>query len=185
MRTTSTTQTTSTTMTRTPTRAKLHNEWARHVERAVSVFLDVCVTRTSWLKMFLSLTSCHLHAWASLLDLAFFPFYFDLTFSVFFHFSVLMHPEPHTDLNNLKSMRHNLRTSAKGSNDAYDVSVSFTHHDEDPSWFLLIIEFLNWRCCLRSRRCGCCTLRSKFLPACTYPCQHSLALCPQLPHDLQ
>ena len=37
-----------------------------------------------------------------------------------------MHPEPHTDLNNLNSMQHNLRTSAKGSNDACDVSVSLT-----------------------------------------------------------
>ena len=35
---------------------KLHL-WARHVERAVSVFLDVCVTHTSWLKMSLSLHS--------------------------------------------------------------------------------------------------------------------------------
>ena len=40
---------------------KLHNERARHVDRAVSVFLDVCVTRTSWLKVFLSLTSSHPH----------------------------------------------------------------------------------------------------------------------------
>ena len=37
-----------------------------------------------------------------------------------------MHPEPHTDLNNLNSMQHNLRTSAKGSNDAYDVLTSLT-----------------------------------------------------------
>ena len=40
-----------------------------------------------------------------------------------------MHPEPHTDLNNLNSMQHNLRTSAKGSNDAYDVTVSLARHD--------------------------------------------------------
>ena len=37
-----------------------------------------------------------------------------------------MHPEPHTDLDNLNTVQHNLRISAKGSNDAYDVTVSFT-----------------------------------------------------------
>ena len=37
-----------------------------------------------------------------------------------------MHPEPHTDLDNLNSMQQNLRTSAKGSNDAYGVTVSLT-----------------------------------------------------------
>ena len=37
-----------------------------------------------------------------------------------------MHPEQHTDLDNLNSMQHNLRTSAKGSNDAYDVLTSLT-----------------------------------------------------------
>ena len=35
-----------------------------------------------------------------------------------------MHPEPHTDLNNLNSMQHNLRNSAKESNDAYDVHMN-------------------------------------------------------------
>ena len=49
-------------------------------------------------------------------------FYFDLTFTVFFHFSFLMHPEQHTELDNLNTMQHNLRTSAnKESNDAFDV----------------------------------------------------------------
>ena len=87
------------------------------------------------------LMSCHTHLMAQdvleshfipsscmsvSLDLNFLPFYFDLSFSVFFHFSVLMHPEPHTDLDNLNTMQHNLRTSAKGSNDAYEVSVSLT-----------------------------------------------------------
>ena len=37
-----------------------------------------------------------------------------------------MHPEQHTELDNLITMQHNLRTSSKGSNDAYDVSVSLT-----------------------------------------------------------
>ena len=31
-----------------------------------------------------------------------------------------------------------------------------THHAEDPSWFLLNIELLNRRCCLRSGMCGRC-----------------------------
>ena len=37
-----------------------------------------------------------------------------------------MHPEQHTDLDNLNTVQHNLRNSAKGSNDAYDVIVSLT-----------------------------------------------------------
>ena len=37
-----------------------------------------------------------------------------------------MHPEPHTDLDNLNTVQHNLRHSTKGSNDAYDVTVSLT-----------------------------------------------------------
>ena len=37
-----------------------------------------------------------------------------------------MHPEPHSDLDNLKTVQHNLRNSAKGSNDANDVTVSLT-----------------------------------------------------------
>ena len=40
-----------------------------------------------------------------------------------------MHPEPHTDLDNLNTVQHNLRNSAKGSNDAYDVSVSLTGYE--------------------------------------------------------
>ena len=86
-----------------------------------------------WLKMFLSLTSSHLHTCAVLLDLAFLPFYFDLSFTVFFHSSVLMHPEPHTDLDNLNTVEHNLRNSTKGSNDAYDVTLSLTKL-EAPCW---------------------------------------------------
>ena len=62
-----------------------------------------------------------------LLDLTFLPFYFDLTFPVFFHSSVLMHPEHYTDLDNLDTVENNLRHSAKGSNDAYDVTHSLTH----------------------------------------------------------
>ena len=37
-----------------------------------------------------------------------------------------MHPDLHTDLDNLDSVENNLRHSAKGSNDAYDVAFSLT-----------------------------------------------------------
>ena len=37
-----------------------------------------------------------------------------------------MHPEPHTDLDNLNTVQHNLRNSAKGSDNDYDVTVSLT-----------------------------------------------------------
>ena len=48
----------------------------------------------------------------------------DLSFTILFLFFPLMHFEQHTELDNLIAMQ-NLRTSAnKGSNDAYDVSVS-------------------------------------------------------------
>ena len=54
------------------------------------------------------------------------PFYFDLSFPVFFHSSVLMHPDLHTDLDNLDTVENNLPHSAKGSLDAYDVTFSLT-----------------------------------------------------------
>ena len=54
------------------------------------------------------------------------PFYFDLSFPVFFHSSVQMHADLHTDLNNLDSVENNVRHSAKGSLDAYDVIFSLT-----------------------------------------------------------
>ena len=79
--------------------------------------------------MFLGPTSLHRHACVVLLDLTFFPFYFDLTFPVFFHSSVLMHPEHYTDLDNLDTVENNLRHSAKGSNDAYDVTHSLTGYE--------------------------------------------------------
>ena len=37
-----------------------------------------------------------------------------------------MHPDLHTDLDNLDTVEHNLRNSAKGSLDTYDVTVSLT-----------------------------------------------------------
>ena len=57
------------------------------------------------------------------------PFCVDLSFTVFFHSSVLMHPDLHTDLDNLDSVENNLRHSAKGSLDAYDVTFSLTGYE--------------------------------------------------------
>ena len=57
------------------------------------------------------------------------PPYFDLSFSVFFHSSVLMHPDLHTDLDNLDSVENNLRNSAKGSLHAYVVTFSLTGYE--------------------------------------------------------
>ena len=66
---------------------------------------------------------------AFLSDLVYLPFYFDLSFPVFFHSSVLMHPDLHSDLDNLDSVENNLRHSAKGSLDAYDVTHSLTGYE--------------------------------------------------------
>ena len=66
---------------------------------------------------------------AFLSDLFDLPFHFDLSFSVFFHSSVLMYPDLHTDLDNLDSVENNLRHSAKGSLDAYDVTFSLTGYE--------------------------------------------------------
>ena len=81
-------------------------------------------SRCSWV-----FTSSHLHACVVLLDLTFLPFYFDVTFPDFFLSSVLMHPEHYTDLDNLDTVENNLRHSAKGSNDAYDVTDSLTGYE--------------------------------------------------------
>ena len=62
-------------------------------------------------------------------DLFDLPFYFDLSFSVFFHSSVLMHPDLHSDLDNLDSVENNLRHSVKGSLDAYDVTFFLTGYE--------------------------------------------------------
>ena len=40
-----------------------------------------------------------------------------------------MHSEQHTELDNLITMQSNLRNSAKGSNDAYDVQTSLTRYE--------------------------------------------------------
>ena len=109
----------------------LHNLWALHLERAVSLHLLMSVShaphgsRCSWVSF-----HPHGHPCVFLSDLTFLPFYFDLTFTVLFHFSFLMHPEQHTEVDNLITMQHNLRTSAKGSNDAFDVHTSLTKEEK-------------------------------------------------------
>ena len=46
-----------------------------------------------------------------------------------------MHPEPHTELDSLITVQHNLHNSAKGSNDAYDVTVSLTGYEPNDMVF--------------------------------------------------
>ena len=46
-----------------------------------------------------------------------------------------MHPDPHTDLDNLDTVEHNLRNSAKGSLDTYDVAVSLTGYEPNDTVF--------------------------------------------------
>ena len=46
-----------------------------------------------------------------------------------------MHSEQHTELDNLITMQPNLRNSAKGSNDAFDVSVSLTGYEPNDMVF--------------------------------------------------
>ena len=119
------TQITSTRMTRTTTtRASCTSEHG--TQSALFRRHTLMAHAPHWLKMFLGLTSLHRHTCVVLLDLTFLPF--DLTFTVFFHSSVLMHPEHYTDLDNLDTVQSNLRNSAKGSNDAYDVTHSLTFY---------------------------------------------------------
>ena len=127
MRTTIMTPSTPSTMTRTnTTRATCTSE---HSSAPLVVFscLDD-VPWSSWLKSFtVSVTPSACHPWCAVLsDVFYLPFYFDLSFLVFFPSSVLMHPDLHTDLDNLDSVENNLRHSAKGSLDAYDVTFSLT-----------------------------------------------------------
>ena len=93
-----------------------------HWERVVFVTLWYWVTCTSWLKFWVP--SCHPCTCASLLEFTSLTLYYDLSFTIFFLFFLLMHFEQHTELDNRIAMS-NLRTSAnKGSNDAYDVHTS-------------------------------------------------------------
>ena len=104
-----------------------------HWERVVFVTLWCWVTCTSWLKFWVP--SCHPFTCASLLDFDILPFYFDLSFSILYLFFLLMHFEQHTELDNWITMQHNLQNSAKGSNDAYDVTVSLTCYEPNDMVF--------------------------------------------------
>ena len=68
------------------------------------------------------------HVWFSLI-FTYLPIYFNLSFPVFLHSSVLMHPDVHTDLDNLHSVENNLRHSAKESLDAHDVTFTLTGYE--------------------------------------------------------
>ena len=46
-----------------------------------------------------------------------------------------MHPDLHTDLDNLDSVENDLRNSAKGSLDTYDVTVSLTGYEPNDTVF--------------------------------------------------
>ena len=83
-----------------------------------------------WLKFFESVIPSPRHAHVSLSLILFdLPLYFNLSFPVFFLSSVLMVPDLQTDLYDPDSVENDLRHSAKGSNDAYDVSVSLTGYE--------------------------------------------------------
>ena len=110
---------------------KLHM-WARHVERAIFVVHSwCCVTRTSLAQVDLE-SSSHPHA---------IPVWFSLTSPSSLStstcpspssstLSVLMHPEHYTDLDNFDTVQSDLCHSAKGSNDAYDVTDSLTAYKD-------------------------------------------------------
>ena len=105
------------------------HKWA--LQRTVSL-RSSCWSRVTphWLKSSLSLSSSrHVSHVSSSLILFDLPFYFHLYFSVLFLSSFLMHSDLHTDLDNLDSVENNLRHSAKGSNDAYDVTFSLTGYE--------------------------------------------------------
>ena len=81
---------------------KMHNIWAWTQARTLSHF-DVGVTCTSWLQFWVP--SYHPCTCASLLEFTSLTLYFDLSFTVLFHFSFLMHFEQHTELDNLIAMQ--------------------------------------------------------------------------------
>ena len=117
----------------------MHKAWMKHQKTAYWVDINFAskkrlkfsqsdrtpssfwVTCTIWLKFWVP--SCHPCTCAFLLEFTSLIFHFDLSFPVFF-FSSLLHFEQHTELDNLITMQHNLRTSAKGSDDAHNVHTS-------------------------------------------------------------
>ena len=76
----------------------------------------------------LSLVTCHPCSCAFLLE-SFLLFYFDLSSPVFFFSFHLLHCELHTELDNLIAMQKLRYSANKGSDDAYDVSISLTGYE--------------------------------------------------------
>ena len=72
-----------------------------------SSHLEVCVTCTSRLKVFLSFISSTFMVIQERFPLTSTSFlvYFDLSFTILFHFWLLMHPEQHTEFDNLITMQ--------------------------------------------------------------------------------
>ena len=125
MRTTIMTPSTPTRMTRTTTTHAICT--SEHSSAPLVVFPVLMLSHDHFGSSSLSLPSSRHVAHVSLsLIFTYLPFHFNLSFPVFFHSSVLMHPDLHTDLDNLDSVENNLRHSAKGSLDAYDVTHSLT-----------------------------------------------------------
>ena len=117
------------TMTRTITmRANCTSEHSSTPLVVLPVFLMMCHDPLGSSSLSLSSSRHVVHVWFSLI-FTYLPFYFNLSFPVFFHSSVLMHPDLHTDLDILDSVENNLRHSAKGSLDAYDVTHSLTGYE--------------------------------------------------------
>ena len=129
MWTTIVTPSTPSTMTRTITTRNLH-KWAQQGAVSRLSCLDDNVSHHIGSSSLSLSSSRHVAHVSFSLIFIYFPFYFDLSFTVFFLSSVLMHPDLHTDLDNLDSVENNLRHSAKGSLDAYNVTHSFTQTGE-------------------------------------------------------
>ena len=119
------TQSTPTRMTRTTTTHAICT--SEHSSAPLVVFPVLMLSHDPFGSSSMSLSSPrHVAHVSFFLIFIYLPFYFDLSFSVFFYSSVLMHPDLHTDLDNLDSVENDLRHSAKESLDAYDVTHSLT-----------------------------------------------------------
>ena len=123
------TQRTPTRMTRTiTTRAICTSEHSSAPLVVFHVSLMMChTTLAQFVRVSVIFTPCR--TCVVLLDSLRPPFQLRPNFTVFFLSSVLMHPDLHTDLDNLDSVENNLRHSAKGSLDAYDVTFSLTSYE--------------------------------------------------------
>ena len=122
------TPSTPSTMTRTITmRANCTSEHSSTPLVVLPVFLMMCHDPLGSSSLSLSSSRHVAHVSFSLI-FTYLPFYFNLSFPVFFH-SVLMFPDLQTDLYDPDSVENDLRHSAKGSLDAYDVTHSLTGYE--------------------------------------------------------